>query len=149
LRDACIAKGYEAVGYTVRATAYSGDEGIDLFVLDGQSDTIGVQVKRYKNKIEAEQIRALVGALMLQGITTGIFVTTSDFRKGAETTAHTSKQKGTPIQLWNAVDFYERLNLSQRMPYEFLDDPSAPYHRLVKNPHLMPMVHSSFQASKE
>lgn len=66
-------------GWNARVTACSGDDGIDV-VLDGESDsTVGVQVKRYKKekKIEAEQIRSLAGALLVNGHTKGIFVTTS------------------------------------------------------------------------
>ncbi len=80
---------FKDFGWDARVTAYSGDDGIDV-VLDGHADnTVGVQVKRYKkqNKIEAEQIRSLAGALVVNGHTRGVFVTTSSFRKGAWQTA--------------------------------------------------------------
>jgi restriction system protein len=43
-------------GFGVRVTAYAGDDGIDVFVLDGADNaTVGIQVKRYRDTISAEQ----------------------------------------------------------------------------------------------
>lgn len=133
---------FQGIGYEVNVTSYSGDEGIDLFVLDGQSnDQVGVQVKRYKGKIEAEQIRAFVGAMVLKGLTRGIFVTTSDFRRGAKTTAEASSKLGLPVVLWNADTFYEKLSLARREAYRFIEDPSAPFMKVFDNLQGMQMVH--------
>lgn len=102
-------------GWNARVTAYSGDDGIDV-VLDGPEDTtVGVQVKRYKkqNKIEAEQIRSLAGALLVNGHTRGVFVTTSSFRKGARKTAQKLSTIGHPIELIDAKGFLEALGIAQ------------------------------------
>jgi restriction system protein len=102
-------------GYQIRVTSYSGDEGIDVIVLDGDGDkTIGVQVKRYKGTIGAEQIRSFVGALYLKDITTGIFVATSQFTRGAKATAQNSCSKGIGIELWDAKRFYDALKITQK-----------------------------------
>jgi len=104
---------FNDLGYKVRVTAYSGDDGIDV-ILDGDNDTlIGVQVKRYKDKISINQIRELTGALVINGFTKGIFVTTSDFQSGAERTVRMSEVKGYPIELYNAQRFFEALKLAQ------------------------------------
>jgi restriction system protein len=122
-------------GYEVRVTSYSGDSGIDVFVLDGQSnDLIGVQVKRYKNKIEADQIREFAGSLLLNGATRGIFVTTSSYRKGAENSAQAFSRKGVPIELWDSEVFYDRLRLTTRSLYISPDDVNAPFYELWENP---------------
>lgn len=63
------------------ATAYSNDGGIDV-VLEHEGKKHGVQVKRYKNKISVGEIRAFAGALLLNGLPSGIFVTTSDYQRG-------------------------------------------------------------------
>jgi len=69
-------------GFRVRVTSFSGDEGIDVFVLDGDDNaTAGIQVKRYRGKISAEQIRSFVGALVLQGLTTGIYITPAPMKR--------------------------------------------------------------------
>lgn len=102
-------------GWDARVTAYSGDDGIDV-VLDGKSDsTVGVQVKRYKkeHRIEAEQIRSLAGALLVNGHTKGIFVTTSSFRSGARRTAEKLATIGYPIELMDAKGFLEALGIAQ------------------------------------
>lgn len=119
-------------GYEVRVTSYSGDEGIDLFVLDGKSDTtVGVQVKRYKNNISPEQIRSFVGALALKGLTTGIYVTTSDYEKGAKAAAASAKsQLGMGIELLDAKRFYEALKISTRVAFWDVEDATSPYYRL-------------------
>jgi hypothetical protein len=85
-------------------------------VLDGPEDrTVGVQVKRYhrERRIEAEQIRSFTGALVLNGYTRGVFVTTSDFRRGARRTADKSAAIGYPIELMNAEQFLEALGIAQ------------------------------------
>ncbi|MFH1110571.1 MAG: restriction endonuclease [Planctomycetota bacterium] len=132
-------------GYRVRVTSYSGDKGIDVVVLDGPSDAlIGVQVKRYKNPIEAEQIRAFVGALMLGGYPKGVFVTTSEFRSGAVDTAARSTALGLPLHLWDGKVFLERLGTSLRPAYTGVDDTSAPFHYYLRSPESMMLVDSTY-----
>jgi restriction system protein len=118
-------------GYQVRVTSYSGDEGIDIFVLDGKGDaTVGVQVKRYQNKISAEQIRSFVGALALQGLTTGIYVTTSDYEKGAKQAAAAAGSRlGIGITLLDAKRFYEALRISARATLWDAEDSASPYYK--------------------
>lgn len=128
-------------GYEVRVTAFSGDDGIDVVVLDGaQNDIVGVQVKRYRGKIEAEQIRSFAGALLLKGITKGVFVTTSSFRKGALTMVDVFEDRGISIDLWDSVVFFDRLKLSQRPIYTDVEDESAPFHAFWQEPSLIPTI---------
>jgi restriction system protein len=122
-----VASVFRDLGYGARVTAYSGDDGLDV-LLDGPSDVlIGVQVKRYRNSIEVEQIRSLTGALVLGGLTRGIFVTTSTFQKGAEDTAERVATRGYQIELMNADRFYDALKIAQRSRYQEKNDPAAPY----------------------
>jgi restriction system protein len=78
-------------------------------------ETIGVQVKRYKNSIAAEQIRSLAGAMVLNSMTAGMFVTTSSFQSGAPHTAQAYSGSVFPmkIELINGDEFYKKLALSQ------------------------------------
>jgi hypothetical protein len=102
-----------ALGYQARVTSYSNDGGIDV-VLDGpNSSSVGVQVKRWRQKIKVEQIRAFLGALMLGGYTRGIFVTTSTFQTGASKIASKAAERAVPIELIDADRFYQALQLSQ------------------------------------
>lgn len=107
-----VASVYSDHGFDARATAYSGDGGIDVILGNGDS-TIGVQVKRYRNKISVSQIRELVGALVVEGHTKGIFVTTSEYQSGAFKTAASSSEKGFPIELIDAHGFLESLKIAQ------------------------------------
>src|SRR3954451_23885516 len=105
---------FQSFGWTARVTAYSGDQGIDVILESGSGKTIGVQVKRYreKAKIEVEQIRSLAGALLFNGLTKGIFVTTSSFRKGAKRAASKYSSIGYPIELVDAAGFLDALGIA-------------------------------------
>jgi restriction system protein len=127
---------FSGLGYKVRLTSFSKDDGVDIFVLDGTTDTIGIQVKRYQNKIEAEQIRAFAGALTLNGLTQGVFVTTSSYRHGARQTAQRYRTLGMAIELWDAPMFYDRLRIVQRS--NLYDDSTAPYSAFAANPDALP-----------
>lgn len=125
-----VASIYRDIGHTnVCVTGQAHDGGVDI-VMDGSDDSmVGVQVKRYKNKIEAEEIRSFAGALMLKGFTKGIYVTTSDFTRGARETAGKAEGKGYRIELVNADAFYDALGFAQREIYDNAMDPDAPYNK--------------------
>jgi hypothetical protein len=115
------------LGYAARVTGYSGDDGIDV-ILDGPAgEVIGVQVKRYRHSIQVEQIRALTGALVLGGLTRGIFVTTSTFQSGAASTVERLEPRGYGIELMDAHRFYEALRIAQRTRYRSKTQPDAPW----------------------
>lgn len=118
---------YRDLGYDVEATGRTGDGGIDAVVRGPSHEAVGVQVKRYKGKIEAHQIREFAGALYLQGMLGGIYVTTSDFTAGAHATAEQALNVSLPVELVNAERFYQQLGLAQRHAYDRLDDPTAPF----------------------
>jgi restriction system protein len=136
-----VASVFSDFGYKVRVTSFSGDDGIDVFILDGDgNDVVGIQVKRYKKKIEAEQIRSFAGALMLNGVTNGVFVTASDYRSGAIATSQRYNDKGISILLQDAKAFYDRMRIGQRPPYESRDDPSAPFFLMCQSPDKIPYL---------
>ncbi len=112
-----VASVFRDLGYTAEVTAYSGDDGIDIILARG-AETVGVQVKRYKNAIEVEQIRSLAGALVLGDMTSGIYVTTSRFRSGAGKAVENFAQRGYRIELIDAGRFYDALKLVQRKAYQ-------------------------------
>jgi len=105
-----VASVFKNYGYESEATAFQNDGGIDVILSQGDNK-IGVQVKRYKNRIEAEQIRSLAGSLMLGDITAGMFVTTSKFRSGAYKAAKGFAARGCPIELIDASRFYDALKI--------------------------------------
>jgi restriction system protein len=118
------------------------DKGIDVIVFDGENgDQVGVQVKRYHGKIEAEQIRTFAGALLLNGMTRGIFVTASRFTKGAMVTAEAYAQRGLAISLWDSEAFYDKLRITRRPLFTTADEPTAPFFSFWQNPKAIPTVH--------
>jgi restriction system protein len=126
-------------GYTVRVTSFSGDDGIDVVALDGEEGNIvGIQVKRYQAKIEPEQIRAFAGALVLNGMTRGIFVTTSSFTGGAQQTSRRFQKLGLRIELSDANDFYDRLQLKTLSPYDYSNLSEAPFASLLDKTCVLP-----------
>jgi restriction system protein len=119
---------FKDFGYSVKITSYSRDDGVDIFVFDGAADSVvGVQVKRWRGMIEAAQIREFAGALMLHGVVQGVYVTASDYTKGATSTAARLEKAGLRITLWNAAKFLEQLRIAQREAYTNIDDGSAPF----------------------
>jgi len=136
-----VADVFSDFGYTVRVTSFSGDNGIDVVALDGEEgDIVGIQVKRYKGKIVPEQIRAFAGALLLHGMTRGIFVTTSSFTAGAKRTSRDYQNGGLRIELSDADDFYDRLQLKTRAPYVYSNLGEAPFASLLGNSCELPRV---------
>jgi restriction system protein len=135
-----VAGVFADLGYSTRVTSYSSDDGIDVFVFDGSDTTVGVQVKRYKGKISVEQIRSFAGALCLNGLTTGIFVTTSQFTTDAKNTAARYGQLGTRVHLWDADRFYDQLRVAKSSRFRSADDPNAPYYVLLRDLEAVPQV---------
>lgn len=109
---------FSDLGYGVKLTSYNHDNGIDILLENG-SDCIGVQVKRTKNKIQVDTIRSFVGALILGGFTKGIFVTTSDFTKGSKVIANLASKSVIPIELWDASNFLEVLQVAQVSCFDY------------------------------
>jgi restriction system protein len=114
-----VAAVFKDLGFGARAVGrHRGDGGIDV-ILEGPNDEmIGVQVKRYRHKIKADYIRSLVGALILNDMTAGMFVTTSDFEPAAREAARHASLRGLPVELVNAPDFYDRLKITQCVAYD-------------------------------
>jgi len=138
-----VAAIFKDFNYDLILTEYSGDKGIDIVILkDEKEKNIGIQIKRYKNKIEAEQIRAFAGALVLNKMTKGIYITTSDYRKGAEQSAMDYGEFDIKISLINSEKVYNVLKLSQRELYFNSDDETAGYYRYWKNIDLLPTVYN-------
>ena len=75
---------------------------------------------------------------MLKDLTSGIFVTTSKFRKGARAVVQGYAERGVEIALLDGDAFYERLELSRRSPYSRADDESAPYHEFCRDMRSLP-----------
>jgi restriction system protein len=86
--DLIVAMGYGGNrGHVVERLRRSGDEGIDGIVNEDPLglDVVYVQAKRYgaENTIGRERIQQFAGALVGQGASKGVFVTTSSFSRGA------------------------------------------------------------------
>lgn len=107
LFEELVADVYSDFGYQAICTGYSNDGGIDV-VLVKDDLTVGIQVKRSKNKIKLEQLRSLLGALMIKGYKAGMFVCTSDFQRGVYTMAERFS-----IELINGNKFYDQLKEAQ------------------------------------
>jgi restriction system protein len=113
-----VASVFKNIGHHVYVTGYSNDGGIDVILGNTDENLIGVQVKRYKDKIKAEQIRAFAGALMLSGLNKGIFVTTSSYQPAAISAAQKFTSITLPIELIDANKFYDALKLSQKKSFD-------------------------------
>ncbi|WP_308855377.1 restriction endonuclease, partial [uncultured Methanosphaera sp.] len=83
---------YKVKSFKGELTAKSNDGGVDgLIYLDPLSiKPVYFQSKRWKSSISRPEMQKFVGALHDKGSNTGIFITTSDFTKGALATAKSS-----------------------------------------------------------
>jgi restriction system protein len=96
--DLIVAMGYGGSRSAVaKRLGKSGDEGIDGIVNEDPLglDVVYLQAKRYAadNTIGRERIQQFAGALVGQGASKGVFVTTSSFTKGAIDYANKVPQK--------------------------------------------------------
>jgi len=108
-----VASVFESLKYTVLATGYTRDGGIDMVLINSENEQIGVQVKNTKNLIEVDQLRSFLGALLLKTIPKGLFITTSSFRPAAKKFSERASQVGIPVKLMNAGQFYDALKIAQ------------------------------------
>lgn len=89
-----------AMGYgdkdTAQVTQYSHDGGIDGIIYEDKLglDKIYIQAKHWKNSVGSQELQQFSGALAGKKASKGIFITTSNFTKGAISFAETvSNQK--------------------------------------------------------
>ena len=81
-----VAMGYGgSMREAAKAVGQSGDEGIDGMIDEDRLglDTIYIQAKRWQGTVSRPEIQKFVGALQGKRARKGIFITTSDFSKGA------------------------------------------------------------------
>ena len=131
LYEETVASVFRDIGYEALVTARSGDWGIDVYLGGADNSQIGVQVKRWKNAINVEQITALTGALVINNCARGIFVTTSRFRRGAIEAASRSARFGYPVELIDAKRFYDILKIAQARHKIELKDPLMPWNKIT------------------
>lgn len=91
-----VAMGYGGADGTATVTQKSNDGGIDG-IIDRDAlglDRVYLQAKRYANKsIQSPDVQAFVGALVGSKATTGVFLTTSSFSKGAKEYAQSTQPR--------------------------------------------------------
>lgn len=115
---------FKAIGYDVRVTNRSGDSGLDVILGNSSSDIVGVQVKRYRKKIVADQIRAFLGALVQATVTRGVFVTTSSYQPKAHDEARWARKRGYLIELVDADSLFDAIGIArlEESAANFLDN---------------------------
>jgi len=77
-------------------TGKSGDNGIDGIIYQDRLglESVYIQAKRFKDgTVGSPDIRNFIGSLAIQGVTKGVFLTTSRFSSSAKETANNSKQQ--------------------------------------------------------
>jgi restriction system protein len=110
-------KAFAGSGAEVKVTQASRDQGVDAVIFDPdvlRGGKIVVQAKRYTNTVDVSAVRDLYGAIINEGATKGILVTTSHYGPDAYSFA-----KDKPITLLNGE---ELLGLLQQYGYSFKID---------------------------
>lgn len=110
-------KAFASSGAEVKVTQVSRDQGVDAVVFDPdviRGGKIIIQAKRYTNTVDVSAVRDLYGAVINEGATKGILVTTSQYGPDAYGFA-----KNKPITLLNGR---ELLGLLESHGYKFRID---------------------------
>ncbi len=97
-----IARLLTAIGFEdVAVTPYSGDKGIDIRAILVVGDTIrtrmAVQVKKWRNNVQAPTVQQVRGSLSTHE--QGLIITTTEFSRGAQTEANQPDK--IPVALMN------------------------------------------------
>ena len=128
LFELTVASVFADFDYHPLVTAYSNDGGIDVILRADSGERIGVQVKRQKNSVGVEQIRAFLGSLMLGGYRRGAFVSSSRFTRGAIGAARRITETIMPIELVDCERFFDILGCAQLSqapePEQCIEDPA-------------------------
>lgn len=92
-----VAARFKDLGYKVKATAVSGDHGVDL-VARRENEKVVIQCKRYRDSTIGEPVmRDLYGTMQHESADRAYLVTTSYL-----TPAALSWSRGKPIEMWDA-----------------------------------------------
>jgi len=116
-----IARVYTKLGYSVRLTKQTRDDGFDMILLDNGTDKqILIECKRFKNNrcVGIEIVDRLLGVQLRKGIKQARIVTTGYFSLPAKRAAKEAKIKsGYSMDLVDANDFSTELDiLDTRLP---------------------------------
>ncbi len=108
----------------IEVTNYGGDKGIDVRGTLGVGEVIrtkmAVQVKKWKNNVQAPEVQKVRGSLGTHE--QGMIITTSGFSEGAQDEAE--RPDAIPVALVNGQQLVDLLIehqvLVQRVPYELI-----------------------------
>lgn len=134
-----IASIFRSFGARVSITQKSHDGGIDIFGLDAEERPFGIQVKRWRQHIGVEQIRAFLGALLIHDQPKGVFVTTSEFTSGAFRLCQ-RKHKGIELEPINAARLFDLIKVAQIKDF----DESIIPHYAEEYTKLTPTLHYGY-----
>ena len=122
------------LGYQIRVTAYQGTKELT------SSSSMATRTTSSACKSSGIVARSKLlrsgsspAALVLNGMTKGVFVTASSFTKGARGTARAFRKSGLAIQLWDAPTFYDKLRLRRCSPYSGPDRSNRSLSRLGRS----------------
>ncbi len=117
-----------AMGYGKgRVTGRSGDGGVDGLITQDKLglDTILFQAKRFKegNPVSASMVRDFVGTLELNGVSKGVFITTSRFPRDAENLLKIARKNIVIIDGQKLVDLMidHDLGVTTKKTYQIKD----------------------------
>ncbi|WP_437953679.1 restriction endonuclease [Sorangium sp. So ce296] len=109
-------------GYQARVTARSKDGGVDIILDSSTRGTIFVQVKQSRNKVDVEVFCELVGTMYVEGVHSGMLVTSSRFTGPTKHLAGRAQARGIVVELVDGERFLAALNLCARLRPPTLKD---------------------------
>ncbi|ETT31687.1 hypothetical protein C162_32356 [Paenibacillus sp. FSL R7-269] len=105
---------FENIGYRVRTTTVSGDQGVDL-IIEKENKRIGLQAKRYseKNRVGNKAVQEIISGVVFYDLNEGWVITTSTFTDAAVQLAEKAK-----IQLIDRYKLKTLLAKQQKKQFE-------------------------------
>ena len=88
---------FQNMGFSVKETPSTMDQGADLILTDSSGRRIGVQAKRYNQDVGNTAVQEVLGGMAYWGCSTGIVVSASGFTKAARDLA----SKVPTVLLWD------------------------------------------------
>lgn len=114
-----LKKLFKTMGYKVKNTPLSGDQGADL-VLERFNEVIAVQAKRYNSKVNNKAVQEVVASLAYYNANNGMVVTNSNFTSSAVRLARSNN-----VELINRKkldDLLKRYPITQKSFPQILSD---------------------------
>lgn len=135
--EICMMDIYERLGYSVKHTPLSGDQGADFILTSKKGVKIAIQCKRYSDKVSNSAVQEVVASKGFYKCTEGVVVTNNYFTPSAKQLATANK-----IELIDRMDLIKIINSISKQPTNNVSQAAQKEQKTKTNPILINTVFS-------